>query len=282
MKEYIETKEQNIVKSLSTTFPELSFGVVNKLFRKKDIKVNGKRISSNIKVFPGDNIQVYFDFDLLKKPVNIVYEDDNVAIVNKPSGVEVCDSESSLQAMLGAYYTPVHRLDLNTEGLVIFAKNKDSEKALLDGFATKKIHKTYLAWIKGNLPKNEVVFKGYLFKDAKKSQVYIYETKKPNTKEILTIISRYRGYNTTSLVKVAIPTGRTHQIRATMGYLGLPIIGDEKYGDTTFNKSLKLKRQCLAAIKLDFAFDSDSVLSYLNNQTFEIEPTWLAKVDKNI
>ena len=281
MKEYIETKEQNIVKSLNTKFPALSFGVVNKLFRKKDIKVNDKRISANVKVYPGDKIAVYFDFDSLEKPLNIVYEDDKVAIINKPTGIEVV-GEDSLSAKLGSQYIAVHRIDLNTEGLVIFAKNPAVESLLKEGFINKNIHKVYTTWIKGNLHKEKIIFKGYLFKDAKKSRVYIYETKKPNTKEIETHILKNQGYNTTSIVNVEIPTGRTHQIRATLSYLNMPIIGDEKYGDNELNKTLKLKRQCLTASKLTFSFDKNSPLAYLNDKVFEITPTWLGKVDKNI
>ena len=281
MKEYIEIKEQNIVKSLNSKFPKLSFGVVNKLFRKKDIKVNDKRISANIKVYPGDKISVYFDFDSLEKPLDIVFEDDKVAIINKPTGIEVV-GEDSLSAKLGDKYTAVHRIDLNTEGLVIFAKNPAVESLLKEGFVNKNIHKVYTAWIKGNLHKDKIIFKGYLFKDAKKSRVYIYDTKKPNTKEIETHIYKNQGYNTTSLVSVEIPTGRTHQIRATLSYLNMPIIGDEKYGDNVLNKYLKLKRQCLTASKLTFSFDKNSPLAYLNEKVFEISPTWLNKIDKTL
>lgn len=282
MKQYIETKEQNIVKSLNSNFPMLSFSVVNKLFRKKDIKVNGKRISSNIKVMPGDKIEVYFDFDKLETKIDIVYEDDNIAIINKPTSMEVCDSEGSLEDKLGKGYFAVHRLDINTEGLVIFAKSENIKNILIDAFSKKYIHKKYLAWVFGTPHKNEITFSGYLFKDAKKSRVYIYDTKKPNTKEIVTIIRKAQGYNRTSLLEVEIPTGRTHQIRATLSYLNMPIIGDEKYGNNELNKSLRLKRQCLTATSLLFTFPKDSVLSYLNDKTFEISPTWLNKVDKTL
>lgn len=281
MKEYIETKEQNIVKSLNSKFPQLSFGVVNKLFRKKDIKINDKRISSNVKVYPGDKISVYFDFDSLQKPINIVYEDDKVAIINKSVGIEVV-GEDSLSQKLGEGYIAVHRLDLNTEGLIIFAKSPAVESLLREGFANKKINKQYTAWIKGSLYKDSIAFSGYLFKDAKKSRVYIYDTKKPNTKEIVTNIFKDQGFNTTSLVKVEIPTGRTHQIRATLSYLNMPIIGDEKYGDNDLNKKLKLKRQCLTATKLSFCFEKSNPLSYLNEKTFEVSPSWLDKVDKKL
>ncbi len=281
MREYTETKEQNIVKSLNSKFPMLSFGVVNKLFRKKDIKVNDKRIGANVKVYPGDKIAVYFDFDSLEKPIDIVYEDDKLAIINKPTGIEVV-GEDSLETKLGSGYIAVHRLDLNTEGLVIFAKTPAVENLLKDGFISKNIHKVYTAWIKGNLHKDKIIFKGYLFKDAKKARVYIYDTKKPNTKDIETHIYKNQGFNTTSLVNVEIPTGRTHQIRATLSYLNMPIIGDEKYGDNDLNKALKLKRQCLTASKLTFSFDKNSPLAYLNEKVFEITPTWLNKVDKTI
>ncbi len=281
MKEYVETKEQNIVKSLNAKYPELSFGVVNKLFRKKDIKVNDKRISSNVKVFPGDKITVYFDFDSLDKKIDIVYEDENIAIINKSVGIEVV-GEGSLSEKLGAHYIAVHRLDINTEGLIIFAKSCESESALKEGFENKYIHKRYTAWVKGSLYKDSIVYNGYLFKDAKKSRVYIYDTKKPNTKQIQTLIYKNQGYHTTSLVDVEIPTGRTHQIRATLAYLNMPIIGDEKYGDNTLNKALRLKRQCLTSTRLTFSFPKSSRLCYLNAKSFEILPSWLNKVDKDL
>lgn len=282
MKSYIETKEQNIVKSLNSNFPMLSFSVVNKLFRKKDIKVNGKRVGQNIKVFPGDNIEVYFNFDLLTQKFDIVYEDDNLAIINKPAGIEVCGSEDSLEQKLGQGFVAVHRIDINTEGLVVFAKNGEAESLLLDAFVKKYIQKKYYAWVFGNLYGNNLVHKGYLFKDSKKARVYIYDIKKPNTKETVTVINKVQGYNRTSLLEVEIPTGRTHQIRAVLSYLNMPIIGDEKYGNTTVNKSQKLKRQCLTAAKLSFAFPKENKLSYLNDMYFEIKPTWLDKIDKKL
>jgi len=279
MKWYTETKEQNLVKSINANYPSISFGALNKLFRKKDIKVNGVRTSSNIRVYPGDKIEVYYDFE--KQTINIerVYEDDNLVIVFKPAGIETC-GEGSLESLLPSFFA-VHRLDLNTEGLVIFAKNQKTKELLEDAFFNKYIHKKYLAWVFGSPYKNEIVHKGYLFKDAKKSQVYIYDTKKPNTKEILTIIKKVQGYNRTCLVEVEIPTGRTHQIRAVLSYLGMPIIGDEKYGKVDVNKALSLRRQCLTATDLSFDFPKTNLLSYLNGKTFSHQPSWIEKIDKN-
>ena len=177
---------------------------------------------------------------------------------------------------------PINRLDKNTSGIVVFAKNGEAESLLLDAFVKKYIQKKYYAWVFGNLYGNNLVHKGYLFKDSKKARVYIYDIKKPNTKETVTVINKVQGYNRTSLLEVEIPTGRTHQIRAVLSYLNMPIIGDEKYGNTTVNKSQKLKRQCLTAAKLSFAFPKENKLSYLNDMYFEIKPTWLDKIDKKL
>lgn len=280
MRWYIETKEQYLLKSINNNFPMLGFGTINKLMRKKDIKVNGIRTSSNVKINAGDKVEVYFDFDKLIKDIPHIYEDENLAVVFKPNGIETC-GEDSLEIMLGEKYIAVHRLDLNTEGLIIFAKNEKTKELLEEAFVNKYIHKQYTAWVYGNPYKNQIIHKGYLFKDAKKSKVYVYDTKKPNTKEIVTIINKLSGYNRTSLLQVEIPTGRTHQIRAVLSYLNMPIIGDEKYGDTGINKVIGLKRQCLTATKLNFNFPKSSLLEYLNSKTFEVEPTWIEKVKKD-
>lgn len=278
MKSYINQTKQNVIKSICNQYPSLTYNSVNKLLRKKDVKINGQRIKDNIQIQVGDEVEVYFDFDKVSIDYQIVYQDENTLIVNKPQGIEVVGGDNNLTQILSKDLSydvyPCHRLDLNTKGLVVFAKSKYVQEQMFLVFKNKFITKEYLALVRGNFKQKTGVEKGYLFKDEKKSQVFIYKTQKPNTKFIQTQYEVLKDYGDICLVKIIIPTGRTHQIRAHMSFLGHPIIGDQKYGDVELNKKYGKKRQCLCACKLKFNLPQDHKLSYLNNLDIEIEPNF--------
>ncbi len=258
----------------------LSSNLFYKTLRKKDIKINGKRVNTDILIHENDEILVYISDALLKPTISldIIYEDDNILIINKPIGIEVTGNNSLTSIVHNLYKTseflpmPCHRIDRNTIGLVLFAKSQSSLDILLNKFKSHEIEKHYLALVYGIPKKNYQRCEAYLFKDNKKSQVYISNTMKKGYQKIITTYSVLKRYqNNTSLLDVEIETGKTHQIRAHLAYIGYPIIGDGKYGKNEINKKFGKKYQMLQNYILKFNFKIPSgILEYLNGKSFMI------------
>ncbi len=284
MKKLVVNKKydnKKLDKFLKDNISTLSNNLFYKTLRKKDIKINGKRVSENVTVFENDEILVYIPDYLLenKLTLDIIYEDNNILLINKPSNIEVTGQDSLTEVVHKLYSScefkpmPCHRLDRNTSGLILFAKNAQALEILLDKFKHHEIEKHYLALVYGIPQKKNERLISYLFKDSSKSFVYISDVPKKGYQKIITSYSLIESFdNNTSLLDIEIETGRTHQIRAHLAHIGLPIIGDGKYGINEINKKFKVKAQKLVSYKLIFRFEHDSkILEYLNRKSFELK-----------
>ena len=258
-------------------FNGLTKNTLYKAFRKKDIRINNVKIDEDKMVNLGDEITVYIIDDLLFKKINIekIYEDENILVVNKPSNIEILgnDSLTNILSKEYSFLSPCHRLDRNTKGLVLFAKNEISLNTLLEKFKNHEIEKHYLAKVYG-IPKIKTKkLTAYLFKDNKKSLVYISDTPKKGYVKIetsYTLIEKNEKENY-SLLDVELHTGKTHQIRAHLAHIGFPIIGDGKYGTNEINKKFGCNTQVLYSYSLKFNFKADAgILNYLNRKIIQL------------
>ena len=282
MKSLIVTNNFNGKKLSSfvfNSFPNLAKNTFYKALRQKDIRINGKRINTDCTIYVGDELSIYIADNLLFPSINleIIYEDDNILIVNKPNNIEVV-GENSLTSLINTKFSsnnimPCHRLDRNTTGLVLFAKNKEALDILFNKFKNHEIKKFYRALVYGIPKVKNARLEAFLFKDTKNSIVYISDTLKKGYQKIITSYKVLEEFpNNTSLLDVEIETGKTHQIRAHLAHIGYPIAGDGKYGINSVNKKLGYKYQQLCSYKLQFCFSSNSgILSYLNNKVIELK-----------
>lgn len=272
--EFSVNKKMKLSKAVIDELPFLSRFQIKKLIENKDIKVNLSRAKEDVELNIGDKVIVYYNSKEQKEWYSTIYKDDNILIVNKRAGIEVVsENDRDLISILKKEYpsiAPVHRIDRNTEGLVIFALNRDSESELLTAFKTRNgIIKKYALLVYGRVDISKIKRTVYLKKMPNLSKVWISEVKTSGYEPIITEFELIKYIGDNSLLSARLVTGKTHQIRAHIAYYGYPIVGDSKYGND------KEKQMHLTANYLSFNFSKDSKLSYLNSKNFEIVPSWL-------
>ena len=295
---------------LQKTFESLPKSMMFKQIRKKNIKINRKRCTPEQTLCEGDVIELYINddmlvpkkvhFDFLKAPkdIDIVYEDENIILLNKPQGL-LCHPDGSeyvntLLSSLKRYlyekgeYSPenensfspalANRIDRNTSGIVICAKNAAALRILADKIKNREIEKYYLTIAEGKPEKESDTLSAYLVKDERRNMVKVLDSFTDGAKQIETRYNLLDYANGYSLLEIELLTGRTHQIRAQLAAVGHPLLGDGKYG-----KKHGRYRQELCSYRVKFAFEADAgILNYLGGREFRLENTPVERRFKEI
>lgn len=248
MRKFIVPSATNLKTFTDATYPQGSF-YLNALLRAGDVRVNGRRVRSSVPLSEGDEVTYFTTPKMEAKPSHrVIYADQCLLAADKFSGV----STEALACELGLI--PVHRLDRNTCGVLLFARDEVSARALEELFKKREIEKKYICICRDGFRRDGATLSAYLFKDEKMSEVTISDRPKAGYVPILTqylVLGRMDGL---ARVEVTLHTGKTHQIRAHMAHIGCPVLGDEKYGDTSLNALYGLKRQLLCSYSLAFSF----------------------------
>ena len=304
MKEFVITKKyenKDVYSVIKKTFPHISTSSLNKVFRLKDVKVNDLRVNKDYILKQYDIVKIYLNDNVLfGLPSNIqyIYEDNNILVAYKPKGVQSnFEGDIKNKSTLVPYFDELvkqdkknneliicHRLDMNTEGLTIFAKNKPAHEEILSAFKQDGITKEYVTLVYGKPAKAQDILSHYMLKDEKTGYSKVIEKYVKGAKSCITeysIIKYVKPLNC-SVVSIKLHTGRTHQIRAHMKYLGCPVIGDSKYSTNEINNNFKLSSQALFAVKYNFNFSSTSPLNYLNDVVVDIKSYALDKIQNII
>lgn len=254
-----------------------------KALRTKKIKVNGKKMEPSYRLMEGDAVRSFVLEIKKSRPVDILYEDENLLAVNKPAGLLSLDvtgrTEDTMLDRVNSFLAergektayPVHRIDFNTSGILLLAKNGRAGEILDRMIKERKIRKSYLCVVKGRPSTDKGRLENQLFKDAKKNRVYVAEHTVKGSKTAITDYRVVASRNGLSLVECHLLTGRTHQIRCQMAHAGHPLLGDDKYGSKEWNREKGERRQLLSSYKTTFDFGEEgSLLSYLSGKTIRL------------
>lgn len=295
---------QRVDKFILKTFPKMPKSLMFKEIRKKNIKVNKKRTEPSAVLNTGDLIELYlkddvleekikhYDFANASKQLDIIYEDKNILLIDKKAGL-LCHPDGNeyvdtLISRVKRYlydkgewnpedsntFSPslANRIDRNTGGIVIAAKNAEALRILNDKIKSREIEKYYLTVVHGKMEKESDILTAYLSKDTKKNKVTVFDSEKENTKKIVTKYTVLDYKNDKSLLEIDLKTGRTHQIRAHLSHIGHPLLNDGKYG-----REQGRFRQALYSYKLVFNMKDAGILDYLNGREFIIKDCEIIK-----
>lgn len=296
---------QRLDKFLAKAVKGLPTSMMYKLVRTKKIKVNRKRTEPNYMLCEGDEIQLFIKEEFFDSPekdtsslynitpkLDICYEDENIILCNKRPGVLVHEdtdgADNTLIMHIKAYlcqkgeYDPegeqsfapalCNRIDRNTGGIVIAAKNAEALRVMNEKIRNDEIRKFYFCIVRGIPQKKSDTLTGWLRKDSANNTVEVFDKRVNGSKNIITKYKVIASKNGESLVEVELITGRTHQIRAHMAHIGHPLVGDGKYGVNREDKRRGYKFQALYAYKLKFNFENnEGALGYLNGKTVELD-----------
>lgn len=300
---------QRLDKFLQKAVKALPQALLYKYVRIKRIKVNGKRTENAYKLVEGDHVQLYINDEFFKTNsenaflrapaiVEAIYEDENILLVNKKPGLVVHEDESgSADTLIGRIqhylynkgeYDPKYensfapalcnRIDRNTAGIVIAAKNAEALRVLNEKIKTREIKKLYLCIVHGIPEKKSGMLEGFLEKDSSEKKVYIHSKKQPGDLEVKTKYRVIGVKDGLSLIEAELITGRTHQIRAHFASIGHPLLGDGKYGSNLLNARYNFIHQALCSYKTIFDFKTDAgILNYLKGKIFEVPDVQFAR-----